>query len=1070
MRLFPLSLSSADRDHDLYPNANHYVARFPFRVSNVMGVQLASLEMPSANAQMTIEADLNDRFTFSEGLRIDLGEQSHTVESTTMFNNQLMIKESSNKYVVSVPSYLAKITGFSGNVITTSDTNASGASSWYSCYVAWRSTRSQPMPPKLLVIGGMAGYVEAVTTAGTLTNTSANSSFTNAFVHLQALSIEEICAYLTYAFANYSTYAATPSTAMANRYTFEYYLGKIRIRVDGTSANVSTTSLHFPMATNAPQTAFYGSQNNGFSTRLQLNSNGGRVTSLGYMLGLPNNALVTTKKYIYQSQIRESQGFHAYVAPKCLFEARLHPGIYTQSSLALHLPIAMNPLHFVSSLNTATTGACYFGFLDSAKNEKLVIINEGKYTIETFCQALEHAFNRLDENAPYFSKDRFAYRGAALNHHTSTAWPDLTLDNHVVYNVTYDFATSKFTIESAWVSSMKPFDPSTATTLNASKPPPAFGLLFDPTSLARIATQVDNLSSLCTNANVDRVANVLGFRIQDYQGQSTYTSDVPSYIPRIDFPLSQNFELFKQENADDLGIGRASSTTSAGTPPYLYPCGRYRVVGFVPTRQNLNLSSGATYAHESQATYFSTGNSGAPSVAITSHGFRTTDYALSPPSAGGSKLTTNMYLVIDNTTAGDPESAAIVQIDSVNQGATSDMATGSVIDVGTGSASGATRSFVPIGAHDNVRLLSVTNVSGSARCALLSTHTNGLGTNGEALATTMPFGLQVGDVAKVKCWSEALITNTTASVTVTTGTTLGPLQGLEVGATYGVAAGTAVLGEFHIVNGGARNGIVKVTTAGGAGVGEVEVVEAGTRYFPSTTYALSQPILPYEIEVIAVQHANSGAHFQDSDNSQKEQFMACVPHLDLSYGCLAGKLVDGACMRFRIPPGLDQLVATFPRCGHVQRLAEFLPARVAIHIEEENSMRIKAQHAQDVLGIGRTNLPMDYTLTFPNAMNTDPVHYVMVKFANLNNKRSQQVHFSQNKVIRDVVGKVVLGAPVAISRSLVSRIEFAPQTLDQLEIVFYMPDGETKYNFNGRDHTLTLNLMIMERKRKVGEI
>ena len=425
-RILPISISSADRDRDLYPEPNHYVAQLPHAIRNVSGIHLGSLELPGTKTQFTIEKDINDKFTFDEGLRIDLGEVLHTVQSSSMFNNQIMIKEGSNKYIVSVPSYLAQITNAqdttNDNVVITTDSACSGTSKWYSCYVNWQATQSAPKPPTLKAICSSAGYVESITSTGTLTTSlpATATKFTNGFVHLDALSVQEICSYLTFAFANYTTFSTSPATMPTNTYTFEYHLGKVRCLVSGTS----TASIHFPMVVNASQNPFYGSQDNGFSNRMQLNASTQTITSLGYMLGFTDNQSIQTKTYRYKSSTTTSTGFFASTVPRFLFEARLRPGLYTQSSLANNLPIAMNPLHFSSALNTATTGACYFGFVDSAKNERIIIINEGKYTPETFCQALEYAFNRMDENGPYYNNNRFAYRGASLNHQFAT-WPTL---------------------------------------------------------------------------------------------------------------------------------------------------------------------------------------------------------------------------------------------------------------------------------------------------------------------------------------------------------------------------------------------------------------------------------------------------------------------------------------------------------------------------------------------------------------------------------------------------------------------------------------------------------------------
>jgi hypothetical protein len=1099
-RVLPVSISSADRDHDLYPDANHYVAHLPHAIRNVAGIHLGSLELPGTKTQLTIEKDLNDKITFSEGLRIDLGEATRTVEGSTMYNNQIMIKEGANKYIVSVPAYLSQITdardGTASNSVTTTDADCSGASAWYACYVTWQAAQSEPKPPVLKAICGSAGYVETITTSGTLTTSDSDTAdkFDHGFVHLDALSVQEICSYLTFAFANYTTYSASPTAMPSNTYTFEYYLGKVRCLVSGSTS----ASIHFPTTANGSQTAFYGAQDNGFSTQQQLNSNGQTVTSLGYMLGLTNGQSVTTKTYRYKSSSLSASGFFASIVPRFLFEARLRPGLYTQSSLARAIPIAMNPLHFSSALNTSTTGACYFGFIDSAKNERIIVINEGKYTPETFCQALEYAFNRMDENGPYYSKNRFAYRGASLNHEEGQSWPALDLDNTVVYNVTYNFDTNKFTIESSWASSVHPLEPSAATALDTARPAPTFDLVFDPASLARMASQVSNLSTLCTTSNIDRIANVLGFNLQEYSAQSSYTSELETYIPRIAFPLSKGLPvsttpgqyLFKEENPEDLGVHATDKSlrvaTSCGTPKYMFPNGRYRATGFNPVRQNLNISTGATFSHESLAAHYATSKSTRPELNITNYGFRSMDYTLGANK--GAKLSQNMYLAINNTSAAsDPDAATIMKIDTINIGSTHEVSTFSIIDVGTGSQLTVTRSFIPIEASDNVRCHSVTNTSTNERCMLVTTHTNGLGTQTnsvgsgcEAYMTTRPFGNQVGDVVTTKYLSDTFISgvNVGTTPTINASTTLSTDQGLAVGEVLSVA-GNVTAGNYHLVLGGDRTAVVQVLPGN-----QVTVVESGSKLVPSTTYELSHPIFPFEFEGIVVQQCNSGGHFQDSDNSQREQFLTSVPNLPSSTSCVAAKSVDGACMRMRIPYGLELneaagAGAAFPRSGNVQRIASFAPPRVGFHIEDNNaSTKIKPGHAQDVMGLGRRDLAMDYTLTLPNAMNVDPVHYVMVKFSGLNSRRGEQLHYANGHLLRDVVGKVILGAPTTLVRSLVNKIEITPQTLTQVEVSFYLPDGKTKYKFHGLDHTLTLNLILQERtllqedtrKRKVGVI
>jgi hypothetical protein len=332
--------------------------------------------------------------------------------------------------------------------------------------------------------------------------------------------------------------------------------------------------------------------------------------------------------------------------------------------------------------------------------------------------------------------------------------------------------------------------------------------------------------------------------------------------------------------------------------------------------------------------------------------------------------------------------------------------------------------------------------------------------------TTRPFGNQVGDVVTTKYLSDTFISgvNVGTTPTINASTTLSTDQGLAVGEVLSVADANVTAGNYHLVLGGDRTAVVQALPGN-----QVTVVESGSKLVPSTTYELSHPIFPFEFEGIVVQQCNSGGHFQDSNNTQREQFLTSVPNLPSNTSCVAAKTVDGACMRMRIPYGLELNEAagagtSFPRSGNVQRIASLAPPRVAFHIEDDNaSTKIKPGHAQDVMGLGRRDLAMNYTLTLPNAMNVDPVHYLMVKFSGLNSRRGEQLHYANGHLLRDVVGKVILGAPTTLVRSLVNKIEISPQTLTQVEVSFYLPDGKTKYNFHGLDHTLTLNLIIQER-------
>ena len=67
---------------------------------------------------------------------------------------------------------------------------------------------------------------------------------------------------------------------------------------------------------------------------------------------------------------------------------------------------------------------------------------------------------------------------------------------------------------------------------------------------------------------------------------------------------------------------------------------------------------------------------------------------------------------------------------------------------------------------------------------------------------------------------------------------------------------------------------------------------------------------------------------------------------------------------------------------------------------------------------------------------------------------------------------MVLGAPTSIVRGLLSSVEFAKQRIGRLELAFYMPDGQTLYDFHGLEHSLTLNFMIRDpvAKRKIDQV
>ena len=1081
-RLLPVSLYSGDRDESLFANPNHYVVELPFTVPNVVGIQVASLEMPEVDAQYTIEQDRNDKFSFSEGLRIDFNDLvSDVVPGVDMYANQIAFLEGSNVFSVSIPPYLTEIDTYSSDYLVTydlaSDFDASttpDTPGWRTCYVNWQAQVS-PNSPVLECVCSTAGYRAQVTSSNKLANTSHNSLFRYGFVHLAPLSVQEICSYLTYAFANYATYKPAQATVMTNRYVFEYFRGKVRVVVSPLTSASVVPRIVFPTNTNAAQTVDYGAQNNGFPVRMPLNNATPGCTTLGFMLGLVSNVAATTKNFVYKDHQEPKYGFFASIEPRFLFEARLAPGMYSVQDLTTYLPIAMNPLNFESAATSSSavtaTGSCYFAFQDSRGLETLIIINSGQYTPETFCQALEHALNRMDSEGSYHSHgNRFAYNNVSLNYDPDTTWQDLDITAAVVYNVVYDYTNSKFTISSSFAAT-KPFGPGTANTLSTTLRAPPFGLLLSVASTARVALQVSDIASFCASSNTHRIARVLGMDTQDYVGSSSYTSEFASFIPKINFPLSRNSNmggtraLFRQDTLP-LSLGtNGLSYVGAGVPAFLFPSGTYKVHLATPTSQTLIVSSIAPRPIESSGTKLasstSTGARSSFTANIAAKGYTPSNYSLAPPATPGSLHTPGAYLVIENLPAPDATWAAIVKVLTTSQNATASVATAEVVDVGTGTG-GTAQTFYVLEAHDNLRLLAVNRASGDNEPHIVvSTHSNGYSSTGKAYMTTSPFGAQVSDVMSVNSGCSKILTSETLTdgVLPNIGGALGPNRGLILETVYSLASGAVATGAFYAVCGGNYDAIVQATTTSA-----VKVVAPGSGFFPGKTgLVLVGPSYFGEFEGIVVANMNSGGHFDDTTNEFSEQFLSCVPWLDrASSACLAGKSVDGACLRLRAPATLQVFGAA------LQRLANLKSARLAaprfdVHVEDDNSgVRTKPGHAVTVLGTGRTNLLMSRSLNFPEAANIDAVHYLLVKFVGLNNARSDHLHFTNSTLLRDVVAKVIMGAPTSIVRSLISRVEFAQQSVSRLELMFYLPDGSTLYDFHGRDHSMTLNLVIKD--------
>lgn len=1063
-RLFSVSLRSSDRDETIYPTASHYALEFP-AIDNVVGVQVASIELPEYDTHYTIQTNLNDKFTFSEGLRIDFNSVVSSVDQISgldLFPNQVCIREGSNNFVVSIPAYLTEITSFSSNNLVTPDLACDAG--WRKCWLDWQA--SNPTAPALSVVCSTAGYVGQLVanSLGTkLSITADEAKFRYGYVHLPPVSTAEICSFLSFAFQNYSTYSSTPSSRPST-YTFAYKHGRVCVESTNT-----TSSLHFVTTANAAQTPWYGSQNNGFATRMMLNNAAPGITSMMYMLGFSSSNRQTSQLKVLRRQAELTvSGFIADQPPRFLFEARLPQGVYTPADLVTQLPIAMNPLNFVQT--SSQMGAGYFGFCDSTGRESLIVINSGRYTPETLCQAVEYALNRQDVNAPYYSTNRFSYGAVMLNFTDAQAWPNLT-ESAVVYSVVYDYTTQKFTIMSA-SATVKPFDPSTATVLS-SQAGPVFGLLFDPTSVARIAAQVSDLSSMCVSANLDRMSKTFGMAMKDYKSANQYVSDKQVFIPKIDFPLSVNGDVFRFATPSTMGIGGSATSVGAGTPKYLFPAGTYAVTGATPPVRSINLSSQCQPSMTSTTTNYSTLDIGAPNLTITVPGYFVGDYTIS---SAGSNLAVGTYLAMDESGTGDVSaSSTIVRVDTVTYDSTAALATFTVMDVGVGTQRTG-KYFDGIYSDDMLRMTTITNMATTKPHMLISQHANQVSSTNKAYMTTKPFGFQISDIVHARCISSALMT-APAEVTrvLTVPQWLGPNRGLLVGQSYATTGSTNLaVNQFYLVAGGGRNAVVQATSTTA-----VKVVEAGSQFYQSPltpgtqlTFNIRGPIMYHAWQGIVVQQANSGAHFTDSNNSEREQFMACVPYLSQNLSCTPAKTVDGACIRLRVPSTFNQNQSPSPvyLSGNLNFVNEFYQARLDVHIEDLAGL--KANHAGTILGVGKANLAMSSTLSMPNAINLDAVSYVMLKFIGLNNQRSNQIHWTDSKMLGDLVTKVVLGAPTSIVRGLLSSVEFAKQRIGRLELAFYMPDGQTLYDFHGLEHSLTLNFMIRDpvAKRKFDQV
>lgn len=1076
MRVTHIMTRSADRDREVYPSSSSYRITLPKPYKRVSKVQISTLELPSSHTHMTIEAGVNDRVWFSEGLKVDLGESPDDQASPTVVhsdvdgisglnlsNNQLCIRENgTTAHIVSVPSYLCPITSVDPGtgVVTTLDPAGVGV---YQCYEAWRLAQTRPSDhPRLHIVCPQTTYHEVFD--GSAVSTPGDASlFSNAFVHCPPLSIEEICSYLTFAFKNFTTYFS--GTAPTNEYRVQYLRGLAMIFA--VAPSTQAVKLHFPRVANIAITEFYGTQPFDFGTRTAMNSSGSNVTSVGYLMGFRSNTSMRTFTALAGERRgtsgRTYTGFLASVKPRFVFEARLLPGYYTTQALATYLPIAMNPLYFSDGLNPDTHGACYFGFRDSRGVDKLAIINSGQYTVESFCQALGYLLTRLDSQGVYHSTSRFAYRDTPLDG-DSGARPGIDFGGEtVVYNVRYDFTTSKFTIESSYTNSAQVNDPSgNVHTLDTTVSPPRFSLFFHPTTLAKIAAKVTDLSTLCTSSNVDRIANVLGFEIQDYVDQASFESTMASYIPRIPCTLSQGVHFAASrprwlgyQYPDSLGL--SSAPNGAGPPAYFTPSGQYATVGNSPSTQNLNLCANDNSGLLTTLSQRASVASDTLKVTVANDGQIAGDYTVSN---GGSVYSTTTFVVGDATyTSPVRPGSAIFQVDGVAYASGSAASSLALVDVGAGLSTATDVSFNTIPSYGPLRK-GVVNTSTADTSVTFSSHIVTQSTTSLAMSTTRPVGFQVGDVVVVGCAQDALVTSTVPVVATVTVSAVSVGRGIPGSSTYThTGATTLVEGNYHIVLGGDYNGVLKVTTGGAAGVSVLTVIEPGRNYYSGDTYSLSQPIRFDTFTGVVIQHPNSGGQFLDTDNSSNELFYTSLPVLtnssDTTPYCVAARSCDGATVRVRVPSHLRD-----NGFGHADVLKRLTPVRVDFHVEDWDTVT-RRYSAHDVVGIGKSYLPIQSNPVLPNDVNVSPVPYILVCFKNLSHTFETQVadRAVHEQSAQNVVGKVVLGAETAITKTSPLTLELHEATLQHIDIEFRLPNNRDLYNFHGRDHSLTLSIV-----------
>ena len=438
---------------------------------------------------------------------------------------------------------------------------------------------------------------------------------------------------------------------------------------------------------------------------------------------------------------------------------------------------------------------------------------------------------------------------------------------------------------------------------------------------------------------------------------------------------------------------------------------------------------------------------------ILNDGQLSSDYSIATAS---SYYSTNTYVVGDASYTSPLRPANVFfQVDDVSYNSTSPAQSVSLVTAGSGLSAASNVSFTAIPAYSTLRK-GVRNTSSNDPTCTFSGHSVHQSATGRALTTCTPLGAQVGDVVRIWCAQESLVTNASAVAGTVTISATGIGRGIPGNTTYthgGVY--TLVLGNHHVVLGGNYDGVLKVVEDA-SGNEILEMVEPGSGYYSGDTYFLSKPIRYAPFTGVVTQVPNAGGQFVDCDNGSNELFYSSLPNLQSSLSCVASRYSDGSVIRARLPSSL--LDNGF---GHCQSLKLKFAVRADFHMEDgyaEHELRVGSAH--EVLGLGEAYVSAASNIIFPDNMNVLPVPYVLVCMRNLGPYIQTQITDDSHRgSSQDIIGKVIVGAPIATTKTSPMSLYFEKASIDEIDIEFRLPNNRDLYNFHGMEHTLTLSFV-----------